>query len=139
MTETPIKKEYSSKLSDYMGKKSVGKKIIPTTDKILSEDQVVKACTLYLKKEGWITHTLFTGGIPLGGGKYATNPCKGIPDCIAFNMKLNKVIWIEYKKSKGGIVSSEQEYWHNMLKHCGSTIFVVNSLKSLKEQLDASK
>ncbi len=105
-------------------------------EKIQSEDQVVASCKVFLKKNGWTPFTLFTGGIPLGGGRYATNPCKGIPDSLVFNIEKNRMIWIEYKKSKGGLVSTEQRLWHVMLKQCGQTVLVVNSLKSLKEQLD---
>lgn len=129
-------KGYSSNSGDYLRPQNqVKKKVISTQDKTQTEDQVVKVCTLYLKKEGWITYTLFTGGIPIGEGRYATNPCKGIPDCIAFHLQTNKTIWIEYKKSHGGLISPEQDYWHKMLRHCGSTVFVVNSLSSLKDQL----
>jgi len=136
LVEIPVKTDYSTKLSDYINKKAVGKKVVTTTEKKLTEEQVVAICNKYLKDSGWETNTIFTGGIPLGGGRYATNPCKGIPDCIAINRKLGKVIWIEYKKSHGGIVSTDQEYWHKMLRAGGQIVFVVNSLKSLKEQLD---
>lgn len=127
-------------LSSYIPR-GIGKKIV-TTDDVTShqtEDQVIASCTRWLKANGWEPRTLFTGGIPIGQGKYATNPCKGIPDCIAFNIFQNRVIWIEYKKSKGGIISPEQEQWHYQLKRCGQTLFVVTSLESLKEQLNESQ
>lgn len=126
----------SKPLSSYIFK-GVGKKLISTD--VMShqtEDQVVATCSRWLKSQGWNIRTLFTGGIPIAQGRYATNPCKGIPDCIAFHLQSGRMIWIEYKKSKGGIVSIEQQEWHRQLKRCGQTIFIVTSLESLKEQLN---
>lgn len=127
-------------LSSYIPK-SIGRKLVTTNDVTShqTEDQVVASCAKWLKSQGWIPRTLFTGGIPIGQGRYATNPCKGIPDCIAFNIIQNKTIWIEYKKSKGGIISPEQAEWHFHLKRCGQTVFIVTSLESLKEQLNGDK
>lgn len=127
---------YSLKLSDYMGKKKVGIKVVAKSDKIQSEDEVVKECKDYLKKNGWDPRTIYTGGIPIGFGKLAANPAKGIPDCIAFNKKTGKMIWIEYKKSKGGIISDEQNEWHKLLRIAGHTVHIINSLKLLKEVLE---
>lgn len=102
----------------------------------MTEDQVVKECTIYLRKHGWITKTIYTGGIPLGHGRYATNPAAGIPDCIAFHIVTKRVLFIEYKKSKGGILSQDQKEWHDLLRHCSQTILIINSLESLKERLN---
>lgn len=115
------------------------KKLVPINDAIVqSEEVVVKQCVAYLKSLGWVTKTLFTGGIPIGGGRYATNPAKGIPDSIAFHVKERRMVWIEYKKSKGGILSSEQIEWHNLLKHCGSEVWVINSIHTLEEHLNGT-
>lgn len=130
-TERKMTKKVADALKNNM------KKIIETRKK-KSEDQVVKTCNAYLKKNGWYPHTMFTGGIPIGGGRYASNPCKGIPDCIAFNPTLRKLLWIEYKKEEGGVLSTEQKIWHERLKRTDQLIFVVNSLKSLKQQLEES-
>ncbi len=100
-----------------------------------TEKQVVASCHRWLKKEGWVVKTMFTGGIPIGGGRMATNPAKGIPDCLIFNLSLKELIWVEFKRTKGGKVSPEQEMWHKMLRNCGQAVIIVNSLKSLKEQL----
>lgn len=100
-----------------------------------SEDTVRKACNKYLKDNGWIQFTLFTGGIPIGGGKYATNPAKGIPDCIAFNRTTKQMIWIEYKNSEGGLLSIDQKDWIYLLTLCGNRVYVISSLKQLKEFL----
>jgi hypothetical protein len=121
-------------LSFYV-KKGIGTKVKgDVTPHQQSEEQVVTSCTRWLKASGWTVRTLFTGGIPIGGGRYATNPCKGIPDCIVFNISAGETIWIEFKKTKG---SPEQSEWHHQLKRCGQTILVVTSLESLKEQLEA--
>ena len=127
-------KEASLKLSDYM-KKPIGKKISNLSGKkVQSEDEVIYDCVEHLSSRGWECTTLFTGGIPVGGGRYAPNPAKGIPD--SFNTKGSKCAWIEYKKSSGGILSAEQETWHRRLRICNHIIFVVNSLESLKEQMN---
>ncbi len=122
--------------SYYLKPKSVGQKIKTTGAKIQSEDEVVKQCVDYLRKNGWTTKTLFTGGIPVGNGRFVTNPAKGIPDSINFHIGTKRCVWIEYKKSHNGLISPEQKDWHNLLKHCGYEIWVVNSLKCLKEFLD---
>ena len=120
-------------LKDYV-KKQPGTKVVSTPSKEVkkSEEQVVKECTLLLKKKGWITKTLWTGGIPTKEGGYAPNPAKGIPDCIAFHISSHRLIWIEYKKSKGGIISPEQQAWHNLLDVCKQEILIISS----KEQLE---
>lgn len=126
----------SKPLSHYLTPKPKPKlQIKQTTDKLLTEDQVVKQCTEYLRKNGWITKTIYTGGIPLGNGRYATNPAAGIPDSIAFHIGDKRVLFIEYKKSKGGLMSQDQKEWHDLLRHCKQKVLVINSLESLKEAL----
>lgn len=106
-----------------------------TLKKSKSEDQVIAQCKKYLFKAGWNPVTLFTGGIPLGGGRYATNPAKGIPDSLVFHLETGRMVWIEYKKTVGGRITPEQKTWHTWLEKCGQTIWVVNSLETLKEKL----
>ena len=101
-----------------------------------TEDQVKASCYRYLKKNGWDPVTIYTGGIPGPGKMRLPNPAKGIPDCIAFHYGSKKVVWIEFKREIGGKVSDDQNKWHFKLVYCGQKIIVVNSLKSLKEQLD---
>lgn len=128
---------YSLNLGDYMRKpRKIGIKVLDKSDKDQTEIQVVTECTKYLRKNGWITKLLYTGGIPLSGGGRAPNPCKGIPDSIAFHPATNRLIWIEYKRSKGGLVSEEQVQWHKLLDVCGQEIYVINSLKLLEEVLE---
>lgn len=122
--------------SFYLTPKKVGTKLKTTGAKIQAEEEVVKQCTDYLRKNGWQTRTLFTGGIPVGNGRYVTNPAKGIPDSINFHTGTKRTVWIEYKKSHNGVISPEQKEWHNLLKHCGCEVWVVNSLKCLKEFLE---
>lgn len=122
--------------SYYLKPKQVGTKLKTTGAKIQSEDEVVKQCTKYLQENGWQTNTIYTGGIPIANGFRATNPSKGIPDSINFHTGTKRTVWIEYKKSHGGVISSEQKAWHNILKHCGCEVWVVNSLKCLKEFLE---
>lgn len=100
-----------------------------------SEDAVRKACNKYLKDNGWIQFTIFTGGIPLGNGRYVLNPCKGIPDCIAFHRESKRKIWIEYKNSEGGVLSIDQKDWIYLLTLTGDIVYVISSLKQLREVL----
>lgn len=100
-----------------------------------SEDVVRKACNAWLKNNYWIQYTLYTGGIPVGGGALAKNPAKGIPDCVAFNRRLKRMVWIEYKNSEGGTVSIDQKDWHYLLKLTGNMVWVICSLQELQEQL----
>lgn len=133
--EVPVTLEYSSNLSHYL-KRTPGVKVVAKSDKVQTEDQVVVECKKYLQSKGWITKTIYTGGIPTASGRYAENPAKGIPDCVAFHPPTKRMIWIEYKKSKGGMISQEQEAWHLLLKTCKQEIFVINSKKLLEEVLN---
>lgn len=99
------------------------------------EDQVKSACLTYLEKRGWESFTLYTGGIPLPSGKRAPNPVKGIPDTILYHPGLGKIVWLEYKRTVGGIVSDHQQQWHDRLRAGGHTVWLVNSLDSLKHHL----
>jgi len=99
------------------------------------EKDVVKSCNSYLKRNGWITKTVYLGGIPLGGGKLAANPLAGFPDCMAFHIDKKQLLLIEYKRQVGGKLSDDQIYFHKLLRHVGLTVIVVNSLQSLKEQI----
>lgn len=100
-----------------------------------TEDQIVSSCKRYLKKQGWITKTVYLGGIPIGYGRYARNPLKGFPDCMCFHPEKHLFLVIEFKKGSGGIVSEEQRYFHDLLRECNIAVFIVSSLESLKEQL----
>lgn len=132
----PVKPTPDRPSSFYLSPKKTGVKIKTTGAKVQSEEEVVKQCVDYLRKNGWITKTLFTGGVPIGQGRYATNPAKGIPDSINFHIGTKRLVWIEYKKSHNGVISQEQKEWHNLLITCGCEVWVVNSLKCLKEFLE---
>ncbi len=101
-----------------------------------SESQVVTACRKYLKDNGWTPITLFTGGIPIGNGRYAENPAKGIPDSMNFHNS-GRILWIEYKSSTGGIISDDQRIWHNSLRRGGYEVIVIHSLDALKMYLNS--
>lgn len=103
------------------------------------ENVVRKECNKWLKDNNWIQFTIYTGGIPLSGGGYATNPAKGIPDCIAFHRKTKRMIWIEYKNSTGGLLSIDQKDWHYLLKLTGGEVFIISSKKQLIEVLGETK
>lgn len=97
-----------------------------------SEKQVREECQKYLKAQGWIIKSIYTGAIMLGNVR-ASNPAKGIPDQIIF--KGNKKVWIEYKANNGGYTTIYQRDWHTLLKNSGDIVFIVTSLQSLINQL----
>ena len=66
------------------------------------EKEVRKECNDWLKSQGWIVKTIYTGGVPVAGGRLATNPCKGIPDTIVF--KGNKKYGLSIKEIQEGIL-----------------------------------
>ena len=99
-----------------------------------SENAVRAACNKWLKDNGWIQKTIYTGGIP-AGGRLVTNPAKGIPDCIAFHRPTKRKIWIEYKNSEGGTTSIDQKDWHYLLKLVGDEVYVIYSKAQLVEVL----
>jgi len=63
-----------------------------------------------------------------------TNPAEGIFDTINYHCSSNTLMWIEYKRSKGGVISEQQLKWYHMLQDCGQQAYVINSLKLLKEK-----
>lgn len=99
------------------------------------ESQVVQLCRKWLKTQGWEPITLFTGGIQTAR-VMVKNPAKGIPDSLNFHIETKRMLWIEYKREKGGKVSPEQAIWHLYLRTCGQIVFVVNSVESLKKQME---
>ena len=135
--EKSFKEEYlmplvKDPLKKYMPKPKVssGIKVQDAEDDLL-EAQVKDRCLLYLKQQGYIGVTIYTGGIPTASGRKVTNPAKGIPDCLVF--KGSFTVWIEWKRGKGGKLSPEQIVFHKLLRDSGHTVWVVNSLKVLKE------
>lgn len=97
------------------------------------EDTVRKECNQWLKSQGWIVRTIYTGGIPVNGGRLATNPSKGIPDTLVF--KGNKKYWIEYKRTSGGHTTIYQRDFHYLLKATGDKVLIITSLTMLKKEL----
>ena len=99
-----------------------------------SEDSVKDECIRWLKLQGWKCRTIYTGGIPTQSGRRIPNPAKGIPDCICF--KAETMVYIEWKKSHGGILSVEQQEWHSDLRRCNQIVFVITSLEQLKKEFN---
>ena len=96
------------------------------------EDTVRKECNQWLKSQGWIVKTIFTGSIPLPNGQRATNPNKGAPDCIVFKGKHK--VWIEYKRTAGGHTTIYQRDYHYLLRATGDTVLLITSLTMLKNE-----
>lgn len=132
-----LKKVEKTPLSSYIPKnKDKGEKLksdlsLPK----ISEDRIRANGIAWMRSQGWKVRTIYMGGIPVGGGRLAINPAKGIPDCIVFLKNHSKKIWIEWKKSHGGIISPEQQEWHRDLRACGEYVYVISSLEQLKEDL----
>lgn len=128
-----FKQDTSDKAKYIQTKKNLVK--IKTTNEIKqSEDKVKAECIAWLKIKGYVSRTVYLGGIPVGIGKLAPNPLKGFPDTIVMAPYLKeskRFALIEYKKSHGGVLSQEQLNWHAELKACGIKVFVINSVKQL--------
>ena len=97
------------------------------------EKQVRDECNTWLKQNGWIVKSIYTGGIPVAGGRLATNPSKGIPDTIVF--KGDKKYWIEYKRTSGGHTTIYQRDYHYLLRATGDKVLIITSLTMLKKEL----
>lgn len=97
------------------------------------EKQVRLECNQWMKNNGWIVKTIYTGGIPVGGNRLATNPAKGIPDTIIF--KGNKKYWIEYKRTSGGHTTIYQRDFHYLLQAAGDKVLIITSLTMLQKEL----
>lgn len=97
------------------------------------EKQVRSECNTWLKDTGWIVKTIYTGGIPVGNNRLATNPSKGIPDTIVF--KGDKKYWIEYKRTEGGHTTIYQRDYHYLLRATGDKVLIISSLTMLKKEL----
>ena len=96
------------------------------------EKQVRSECNEWLKSQGWIVKTIYSGYIPLPGGRRGTNPNKGCPDTIIFKGKYK--IWIEYKRTSGGHTTIYQRDYHYLLKATGDTVLIITSLTLLKKE-----
>jgi hypothetical protein len=108
--------------------------------KKLLENAVKSKCVVWLKTQGYASHTVYLGGIPIADGKRATNPLKGFPDTIVTNPfapKGKRLFYVEYKKSSGGVISQEQLNWHALLKACNHKVFVINDIEKLKVEFTA--
>jgi hypothetical protein len=129
----PFSEEF---LKEHLSPESIKKlKVKPKATKLKSENTVRKECNKWLKDNLWIQKTIYTGGIPIFGGGHATNPAKGIPDCIAFHRPTKRRVWIEYKNSEGGNLSIDQKDWHYLLRLVGDEVYIITSKKQLIEVL----
>lgn len=95
------------------------------------EKEVRKDVQKMLKTYGYMSTTVYVGPIPIGGGGMATNPMKGFPDQIVFNLFKEKLFFVELKRNSGGVLSPEQQTWHHDLRKCGLTVYVVTSSEML--------
>lgn len=95
------------------------------------EREVRKDVQKVLKSYGYLSTTVYVGPIPTGQGGMATNPMKGFPDQIAYNLSKQKLFFIELKRNSGGVLSPEQQTWHYDLKRCGQTVIVITSSEML--------
>lgn len=136
----PAKEYFNQDTSDkakyIKPKEDIDKKIKVPNDpyeKGKNEDTVRSECNKWLKETGWIVKTIYTGGIPVAGGRLASNPAKGIPDTIIF--KNNKKYWIEYKRTENGHTTIFQRNFHYLLRATGDKVLIISSLTMLKKEL----
>jgi len=100
------------------------------------EREVRKDVLKFLKTYGFIARTLYTGGIPTGGGKLAPNPAIGIADTLVTHPVFKHVFFVELKRNSGGKLSPEQQTFIWDVSTCGVEVFVVTSAKMLEVELE---
>lgn len=99
------------------------------------ENQVRKECLNFLKTFGFISRTLYTGGIPTGGGKLAPNPAIGIADTLVIHPVKKCLFFVELKRNSGGKLSPEQQTFIWDVSQCNIDVFVVTSATMLEMKL----
>jgi hypothetical protein len=99
------------------------------------ENQVRKDCLKLLKTFGFIARTLYTGGIPTGGGKLAPNPAIGIADTLVVHPVKKCLFFVELKRNSGGKLSPEQQTFIWDVTQCNIDVFVVTSATMLEMKL----
>ena len=110
---------------------------------LYSEHQIQTQIINYLKATGWSCMRLNSGKYSVGEGRYKRfiqGQEKGTPDILAFKpiavegekiKGLSKLLFIEVKKPKTGILSKLQEYRINELKQFGINTIVSTSIEDL--------
>lgn len=99
------------------------------------ESQVRKDCLKLLKQNGFLARTLYTGGIPTGGGNLAPNPAIGIADTLVVHPFKKCLFFVELKRNSGGKLSPEQQTFIWDVTQCNIDVFVVTSAKMLELKL----
>lgn len=98
------------------------------------EREVVKDCIEWLSKVKKLhSIKIYTGGIFIGNAM-ASNEAEGIPDRIVFDPKNKRLIWIEFKRNKGGKLSPSQQNWISWLQSCNNKVIIACSLKHLQSE-----
>ena len=69
------------------------------------------------------------------GQRKDTGAVAGIPD-LQVVLKDKKVIWIELKRTKGGVLSDEQKIIHEQLENLGHVVIIGYGAKDALEKLD---
>lgn len=99
------------------------------------ENDVRKDVNRLLKTYGFISRTIYTGGIPAGTGKLVTNPAKGIADQLVTHPIRKSIFWIELKKNEGGLLSPEQQTFKWDMENSGIDVFIITSAQLLEAEL----
>lgn len=99
------------------------------------ENEVRKDCLKLLKTYGFLSRTLYTGGIPVGGGKLVPNPAIGIADTLVVHPIKKCLFFVELKRNSGGKLSPEQQTFIWDVTQCNIDVFVVTSATMLERKL----
>ena len=70
------------------------------------------------------------------GQRKDTGAIAGIPD-LQVVLRDKKVIWIELKRTKGGVVSDDQKFVHEELENLGHTVILGIGAKDALAKLEA--
>jgi hypothetical protein len=70
--------------------------------------------------------------LSVAGKLKAEGVSRGVPDLYVPRFNL----WIEMKRVKGGVVSSDQKSWHEYLRHIGHTVLLTKGCEDAIKQVE---
>lgn len=103
---------------------------------IQSENEVKRDVINYLKLKGYLVYRINNGAVYRKKQDcYTFSGMPGVPDLIAINKEMNKMLFIELKGTKG-VASEAQKKFIDMVNRVTSAKgMIVNSLEDLLKQL----
>jgi hypothetical protein len=98
------------------------------------EASVLRAVDHWLTAKGIAHWRINSGALKTEGGRFVRFGARGMADIYAIGQE-GKSIWIECKRSEGGVVSDAQREFLECVAANGGIGIVVSSVESLERQL----